>query len=71
MSEGRQVSLQTMSEKEWAEVTKIAIAMHSHGMYGGNQLKCAIGAFVQWIMQQEEDISIIEEFEPESGAYTH
>lgn len=57
------VDVTRFSEEEWRSIQKLAQAMYNDKHFSGNQLRCAISAFVIWLSQQA---IIQEELEPDS-----
>ena len=56
-----------ITEKEWAEIHLLAVRLHESGMFKGNQMKCAIQAFVLWVSANE--VMIGEDFTADGGLH--
>lgn len=41
-----------LSEKEWAEIRVIAHQLYRENRFEGNQLRCAVAAFLIWINEK-------------------
>lgn len=52
-----------LSPQEWAEIKKIAISFHDNNQFGGDQFKCAVAAFMEWISNQDDNFQLAVEVE--------
>lgn len=71
MSESRQIEIRDLTEDEWNEIRRIAVAIHKTGQYGDSQFKSSIQAFVVWMGQQPEEVSVLCESLPEDTETIH
>ncbi len=59
MSDGRQIELCDLSPDDWIQIKKIAVALLDSGAMEKNQFKITILAFITWIGNLPEDVSIL------------
>jgi hypothetical protein len=52
------ITLFDLDPNDWIEIKKIAIKYHEQGTFRGDQLKCGILAFIQWLAHQEDDFAL-------------
>ena len=52
----KEVSMQSLSPKEWAEIKQLAMQIYKSGQHNKDHLKCSIHAFVIWLVSNEANI---------------
>lgn len=45
-------SSSVLSEKEWDEIRAIAYQLHSENRFDGDKLRCAVAAWLIWILER-------------------
>lgn len=54
------ISPSSLTEKEWAEIRTMAINMLESGIYGTDQFKISICAFMIWAENYERQLEVLQ-----------
>ena len=57
------VGLDDLDLKDWAEIKSLARQMYTANHHGGDQLKCAIHGFFQWLKVRDKSVFLEDDFE--------
>lgn len=62
-------TLGDLSQPEWMEIKKIAMELYHRKEFGGDQMKCAIHAFLAWLNSKDLELGhvITEEKRPKNA----
>jgi hypothetical protein len=56
--DAKYITLPDISPEEWARIKLLAQKLYDSGHHKGDQFKCAVAAFVEWIASQERGFAI-------------
>lgn len=55
------ITLASITPTEWAKLKTLARKMLESGHYQGDQFKCAVAAFIEWIASEEREFAVAAE----------
>lgn len=56
--EDQVITLEEFTQKHWAQIRERALLKVDQNLYEGNQFKCTVAAFLEWLADQPFNVGI-------------